>query len=459
MTTHVLDAGGDLAFVKDWLGHANIQHTTLPARLTTITLNAQARAIFASHRTVEGNPPMSEHEPINILIVEHQPHTLFTYEVILRELGEHLLTARSVPEALAHLLTTDIPIILIDVHMPELDGFELARLIREHPRYQRTALIFISAEPLTHREQLKGYAYGFVDHLTAPVIPELLRAKVRVFADLYRTTVALRQEVAEHQRLEREAQRALAESQATRAFLETTLASIGDAVMVTDTAGRIVLANPVAQSVLRWPAAEMAGKPLAEVFRIINEYSRATVESPVAKVLREGTVVGLANHTLLLARDGTEIPIDDSGAPIRDTAGTVHGTVLVFRDVTARRRAEETSRLLASIVASSDDAIISKDLNGIITSWNKSAERIFGYTAAEALGQPITLIAAPDRVDEMPQILERIRRGERIDHYATVRRTKGGQLVQMSLTVSPLYDAVGRIVGASKIARDITARP
>jgi CheY-like chemotaxis protein len=238
---------------------------------------------------------MSEHEPINILIVEHQPHTLFTYEVILRELGENLLPAHSVQEALAHLLTTDIPIILIDVHMPELDGFELARLIREHPRYQRTALIFISAEPLTHREQLKGYAYGFVDHLTAPVIPELLRAKVRVFADLYRTTAALHQEVAEHQRLEREAQRALAESQATRAFLETTLASIGDAVMVTDPAGRIVLANQVAQSVLRWPAAEMAGKPLAEVFRIINEYSRATVESPVAKVLREGTVVGLAH--------------------------------------------------------------------------------------------------------------------------------------------------------------------
>lgn len=401
---------------------------------------------------------MSEHEPITILIVEHQPHTLLTYEVILRELGEQLLTARSVHEALAHLLTIDIPIILIDMHMPELDGYALAQLIREHPRYQQTALIFISPEPLTYRDQLKGYSYGFVDYLTVPVMPELLRAKVRVFADLHRTTAALHQAVAEHQRLEREAQRALAESQATRAFLETTLASIGDAVIATDTAGRIVLANPVAQSVLRWPAAEMVGKPLDAVFRIINEDSRAPVESPVARVLREGTVVGLANHTLLIARDGTEIPIDDSGAPIRDAAGTVHGTVLVFRDVTARRRAEETSRLLASIVASSDDAIISKDLNGVITSWNTGAERMLGYTAAEVIGQPIALIAAPDRVDEMPQILERIRRGERIDHYETVRRTKGGQLVQVSLTVSPIYDAVGRIVGASKIARDITAR-
>jgi PAS domain S-box-containing protein len=153
------------------------------------------------------------------------------------------------------------------------------------------------------------------------------------------------------------------------------------------------------------------------------------VESPVAKILREGTVVGLANHTLLLARDGTEIPIDDSGAPIRDTAGTIRGTVLVFRDITERRRAEETGRLLASIVASSEDAIISKDLHGVITSWNKGAERLFGYISAEAIGQPITLIAAPERLEEMPEILERIKQGERVEHYETLRRTKGGQVV------------------------------
>ena len=188
----------------------------------------------------------------------------------------------------------------------------------------------------------------------------------------------------------------------------------------------------------------------------INEYSRAPVENPVGKVLREETIVGLANHTVLLARDGTGIPIDDSAAPIRDTAGTLRGTVLVFRDITERRRAEETSRLLVSIVTSSEDAIISNDLHGVITSWNKGAERIFGYTAAEAIGQPITLIADPEHREEMAQILERITRGERVEHYETRRRTKGGQIVHVSLTVSPMHDASGRIVGASKIARDIT---
>jgi signal transduction histidine kinase len=151
---------------------------------------------------------MNDHEPINILMVDDQPGKLLTYEAILSELGENLLTAHSAREALAHLLTTDIPIILIDVNMPELDGFELAKLIREHPRYQQTAIIFISAVHLTHLDQLKGYEHGAVDYITAPIIPQLLRAKVRVFADLYRKTAALQREMAERQRLEREAQRA-----------------------------------------------------------------------------------------------------------------------------------------------------------------------------------------------------------------------------------------------------------
>jgi len=118
----------------------------------------------------------------------------------------------------------------------------------------------------------------------------------------------------------------------------------------------------------------------------------------------------------------------------------------------------ETHRLLASIVESSDDAIISKDLNGIITSWNKAAEKIFGYSAEEAIGQPITILAPPGRSEDMAGILDQIKQGGRVDHYETVRRKKDGQLLNVSLTVSPVHDVHGRIVGASKIARDITDR-
>jgi PAS domain S-box-containing protein len=174
--------------------------------------------------------------------------------------------------------------------------------------------------------------------------------------------------------------------------------------------------------------------------------------------MREGTVVGLANHTILIAQDGTEIPIDDSGAPVRGVDGKIRGTVLVFRDITERKQVEEATRLLADVVEFSDDAIISKDLNGLITSWNRGAKRLFGYSAAEMIGRPISLLAAPDRAGEMLAILERIKRGERVEHFESIRRGKDGRLVNVSLTVSPILDASGKIVGASKIARDITER-
>jgi PAS domain S-box-containing protein len=243
-----------------------------------------------------------------------------------------------------------------------------------------------------------------------------------------------------------------------RQRFETTLASIGDAVIATDHAGRVTFANKIALSLMRCAGSEIAGKPLDEAFRIVNEFTRAAVESPATRVLREGAIVGLANHTVLIARDGTEVPIDDSAAPIRAADGSVQGTVLVFRDITERRRAEAARQLLASIVDSSEDAIIGKDLNGIVTTWNRAAERMLGYAASEMIGRPVSVLAVPDRPDEMPEILERIKRGERIEPYQTLRRRKDGTVIHVSLSVSPLYDASGRITGASKILRDITAQ-
>jgi PAS domain S-box-containing protein len=129
-----------------------------------------------------------------------------------------------------------------------------------------------------------------------------------------------------------------------------------------------------------------------------------------------------------------------------------------LRSDDARRRAEHASRLLASIVESSDDAVVSKDLNGIVTSWNQAAERTFGYTEGEMIGRPIATLIPDDRKNEEVLILERIRRGERVDHYETVRQRKDGSLIDVSLTISPVKDASGKVAGASNIVRDITER-
>ena len=240
-------------------------------------------------------------------------------------------------------------------------------------------------------------------------------------------------------------------------WLRIALASIGDAVIATDGEGRVTFLNGVAESLTGWPRAEALGRPLPDVFHIINERSRQPVENPALRALREGTVVGLANHTVLVARDGTERPIDDSASPMRDEAGATMGAVLVFRDVTERKRAEEARALLAAIVESSGDAIVSKSLDGTIRSWNGGAERLFGYTPEEAIGRPITLIVPPERLEEEREVLARLRRGERVEHFETVRVAKDGRRIDISLTISPIRDGEGRVIGASKVARDITA--
>lgn len=243
-----------------------------------------------------------------------------------------------------------------------------------------------------------------------------------------------------------------------RERLEVTLASIGDGVIVTDATAHVKFLNPVAEALVGWKREEAANQPLELIFNIVNENTRRRADNPAVRALNQGIVVGLANHTVLIARDGSERAIDDSAAPIRDTKGDVRGVVLVFRDVTGARLAHDFHARLAAIVESSDDAIIGKDLHGIITSWNRGAERIFGYDAQEVIGRPITLLIPPDRLTEEPEILSRLRKGERVDHFETVRITKNRHLVNVSLTISPIRDAEGNIVGVSKIARDITEK-
>ncbi len=250
-----------------------------------------------------------------------------------------------------------------------------------------------------------------------------------------------------------------------REVFRVTLHSIGDAVITTDLHGSITALNEVAESLTGWSHDDALGQPLDRVFNIVNEATRQPVENPATRALREGVVVGLANHTVLIKKDGQECPIDDSAAPIRNEFGYVSGCVLIFRDVTAQRLLERdranqllTTRLLASIVESSNDAIISKSLDGIIQSWNAAAEALFGYTAEQAIGKHISLIIPPERMAEEDTIIAGLKKGQRIEHFETERMRSDGRHITVSLTISPLKDDAGNVVGASKIARDMSER-
>jgi PAS domain S-box-containing protein len=264
-------------------------------------------------------------------------------------------------------------------------------------------------------------------------------------------TMAQGQDITERKR----AEKALAEETER---LDVTLRSIGDGVIVTDAEGKVTMINKVAQELCGWSEDEALSRPLDEIFHIINEKTREVCDNPVYKVLEKGMVVGLANHTALISRDNTERLIADSGAPIRDKDDNIVGVVLVFRDVTDEKLHEKARLQLASIVESSDDAIIGNSLDGTILSWNKGAEQITGYSSEEVIGRDISILDASDQADEVLKILDKLSKGEYIGNFETAKMRKDGRIIDVSLTLSPIKDEDGDIFGASTIIRDITER-
>jgi PAS domain S-box-containing protein len=235
------------------------------------------------------------------------------------------------------------------------------------------------------------------------------------------------------------------------------LDSLPVAVYTTDASGKITYYNQA--------AAEFAGREpeigkdeWCVTYRLFTHDGQplAHAECPMAITLRENRPV--RNVEALAQRpDGTLFPFLPFPTPLRDSDGTLVGAVNTLVDLSENRRMNEATQHLSAIVESSFDAIVSKNLNGVITTWNNGAQRLFGYTANEAVGQPVTMLIPADQQDEEPQILDRIHRGERVETYETIRRRKDGKLVPVSLTISPVRNAAGRIIGASKIARDISA--
>jgi PAS domain S-box-containing protein len=406
----------------------------------------------------------------NILLVDDNPANLLALRALLEGLGQNLVEARCGEEAIRQAQAAEFAVILLDVLMPGINGFETAKAIRTQERSRHTPVIFLTASDMDRGQMELGYALGAVDFLVKPLLPIAIQAKVRGFVQLFQdkqrtkneadqlrllvegaTDYAIfrldpqgnvaswnagaqrikqylpdeiigqhfsrfypedaigrgwpthelkvakaegrfedegwrvrkdgtqfwanvvitalyndagmfrgfskitrdltdrkRSEESERRLLEEATARRVAEENARliqeqRERLRVTLASIGDAVISTDAQGRVDFLNPVAEALVGWKTKDAAGRDLEDVFRIVNETTRQSVENPARRAIKEGVIVGLANHTVLVSKDGTERPIDDSAAPIRDADGNVIGSVLVFRDVSEQRQANLTS--------------------------------------------------------------------------------------------------------------------
>src|SRR5262245_43850795 len=229
--------------------------------------------------------------------------------------------------------------------------------------------------------------------------------------------------------------------------------SSDDAIISKDLTGRIKSFNAAAERMFGYKADEIVGQSIL----VLIPTDRHPEEYEILARLRRGERI---EHfeTIRRAKNGRLIDVSLTVSPVRDESGTVIGASKIARDMTDRKRALVTSAELAAIVESSDDAILSKDLQGTIRSFNKAAERMFGYQAAEVVGKSVLTIVPPELHDEERRILERIRDGRRIEHYDTVRLTKDGGRLDISLTVSPMREPSGVVIGASTIARDVSER-
>jgi PAS domain S-box-containing protein len=331
-------------------------------------------------------------------------------------------------------------LVLADVMLPALDGFEVLRELRAEPKLSDVPVILLSPRD-SEEAPIEGVQAGADDYLSKPFSARELLVRVESHLKMARF------------------RRESAEAMSFRAAQFETLfnqAPLG--VYVVDADFRISEVNPVAWPVFRDIPGGVLGRDFDEVVHILWE--KAFSDEVVARfrhTLDTGeSYVAPGQAEYRMDREVTEYyewRLDRIVLP----EGRF-GVVCYFQDVSERHNAEQTANLLAAIVASSDDAIVSKNLNGVIMSWNRGAERVFGYNADEAVGQPIIILIPPDRLEEERTILDRLKRGERVEHFETVRVRKDGSVLNVSLTVSPVKDAQGRIVGASKVARDITER-
>ena len=291
---------------------------------------------------------------VNILMVDDQPAKLLSYEVILAELGENLIKATTATEALNILLKTDIAVVLMDVSMPDLDGFELADVIRQHPRFQKTAIIFISGVHLTDSDKIQGYRSGAVDYISVPVVPDVLRAKIGVFVDLHRKTRQLERLNNNLERLVTERTEELRQREEQYRIRAELLDLATEAIMVRDLNGVVEFWNSGAEAMYGWTREEMVGQDMHGVLHTVFPVPHEEIEA----VLREQKC--WQGNLVQKTRSGAEIVL-----ACRKTMNHEGNAVLeVNRDITAQIQAEDALRETEKLAAMGRVAgIIAHEIN------------------------------------------------------------------------------------------------
>lgn len=324
-------------------------------------------------------------------------------------------------------------LVLLDLGLPDSQGLDTFFALRKHATEMPIVVLTV-----LHDESagMEAVTRGAQDYLIKGQCPPPVLGRSLRYA------------------LERD--RAAKQAREGELRLSSIIGSAMDAIVSTDEQQRVTLFNPAAEKMFGCPAPEAMGKPLDTFIprRFRAAHAAQMHEFGASNSTRRS--MGDLGRIYGLRANGQEFPIEASISHA-DVAGSKVFTV-ILRDITARETAEAANAQLAAIVDYSDDAIIGKTLEGIITSWNRGATRVFGYTAQEAIGQPLRLLIPPERADEEPAILARLRRGQNVDHFETVRVRKDGTRIHISATISAVKDPSGRVIGVSKIARDITER-
>jgi PAS domain S-box-containing protein len=400
---------------------------------------------------------------LRILIVDDHEAVLQGVRSLLSSRTEWLVCgeARDGVDAVEKAKTLRPDVVLMDISMPRMDGLQAARIIRHEVPESEVVIVSQNDPALVARQAATVDASGYVSksdlsHQLLPVVDRIVAHRSGVKAKTKKPRGG-RSKLTEKIRILQPLKPTALVRESERRFREM-IDALPAAIYTTDAEGQLTHFNPAAvefsgrqpklgtdQWCISWRMFRSDGSPLP------------LDECPMAVALREGRIPDGAE--LIAERpDGTRVWFTPFPRPLHDAEGKIVGGINLLLDITARKKAAEADGLLAAIVDSSDDAIVSKNLDGVITSWNEAAERMFGYSANEAIGQHITFIIPADRRDEETRIIAQIKRGERVDHFETIRVCKDGTMLDISVTISPVRNAEGVVVGASKVARDIGER-